>query len=183
MNPFRVMQSRLENFFKSISEFAEPVPLLWWIFIILIAGVAIPWCFEKAAAGKDFDVRLTVTIIGFVVDFIFIYTMVRILTYFHYRRFLKSKKGVNFFTSKWFRFEQITLIVFFLFGILMGINRQEPIIAFLACCWGWAGIMGLLYFYEWLFRGRKTRQKKSFSLVDEHLDGSFYFCEDRREHG
>ncbi|MCL2141740.1 MAG: hypothetical protein FWH46_02515 [Methanimicrococcus sp.] len=167
----------------SISERAEPIPLLWWIFIILIVGLGVPTLFEWMTADKGFSVQLIVTIIGFIVDFVFIYATVWILTYFHYRRFLKVKKGVNFFTSKWFRFEQITLFVFFLFGLVMGIRLQEPIYVLLACCYGWTGIMGILYFYEWLFKGRTSRHTKSFSLVVEDDGGSYHFCEDRREHG
>ena len=182
MEQFRVVQSRMENFFTSISEHAQPIPLLWWVFVILIAGVVIPMCFEKIAAEKEFSMQIALTVIGFIVDFVFIFISVWILTYFHYRRYLKVRKGVNFFTSKWFRFEQATLLLFLVFGILMGINVQDPITVLLACCYGWTGIMGLLYFYEWLFRGRNKRHAKSFSLVDEHNDGSYFFCEDRREH-
>lgn len=156
--------AKVENWFKYQADYAKPVPWIWYLLIALIAGWVIPVVYVETFNLFD-EIGLTkatmAAIFFLVIDFLFVYVSIWVLTYFHYRRFMTTRKGLNFFTSKFFRFEQITVYIVAAFCIYISIEDLEPFGIYLIGMF-WTSVMVPLYFLEWLFRARNARHNSTF---------------------
>lgn len=157
------MKDPIARFLKYQSDKPRPIPLISWIILfILIAAISLETYFLVNPNSSDptwFDAII------FLVSFVLVtYTGVWILTYYHYRRFLTTKKGLNFFTSKWFRCEQFLLYGSTIFMSLPDILEYKTIAPdglifgpMLAGCW-----FIIIYSYDFIVFGRYNRHKRDF---------------------
>lgn len=117
----------------------------------------------------DIDIDDLTWISSFIFLFLTIlitYCGVWILTYYHYRRFLTTKKGLNFFTSKWFRSEQLIVYGCAILSIIAEILGNEfsadllVFIIYLALIW-----IYILYFIDFITLRRYYLHKSEFADV------------------
>lgn len=159
------MKDPIARFLAYRSDTPRPIPLISWILLsFLIAGVPMYIMFKF-----DIDIDDLTWISSFIFLFLTIlitYCGVWILTYYHYRRFLTTKKGLNFFTSKWFRYEQLIIYGWSFFIIagqifsetfVPGVLVGAPLIALI-----WIYI---LYFIDFITLRRYYRHKSEFADV------------------
>lgn len=160
------MKDPIARFLAYRSDTPRPIPLISWILLsFLIAGVPSWVLFQLSPDYWDNPTWLP-SLVYILLLISITYSGVWILTYYHYRRFLTTKKGLNFFTSKWFRYEQ--LIVYgcsLLFGIASTIGSgftPNLLISLpdLALIW-----IYILYFIDFITLRRYYRHKSEFADV------------------
>lgn len=147
----------IAKFLYDRDELARPVPTFWWVLVSAVLFY-IPFTIFKYSP-----------FLSAVVSVLFVYCSVWVLTYYYYRRFLNDKKGLkkglNFFTSRWFRVEQFIVYgsaLLCLYGmykfddftvnaLIEGVN--ECLFLSLILIWG-------IYLAEFLLGGRGERRSR-----------------------
>lgn len=171
--------SKIEGLFSYYSDLAQPIPILIWFFISVIAGWIIPAIFIYRTVDVSVTEATIAAIVFLIAEFVFIYVSVWILTYFYYRRFKTTRRGYNFFTSKWFRFEQITLYIAFFICVYGAFADNDPTSVFMIGP-GWWSVMVPLYFLEWVWGGRRSRHESFDGWVSGQ--GNAFRSDNRRDY-
>jgi hypothetical protein len=150
----------LNNIFGNVFKTPRHVPILIWFVGMLFCVYGILWILAPfTAIFKVEDGSVLALSIWFVSVIFSVYVFVYLTTLVFY------KKGLNFFTSRYFRTEQFVIFAISFMAILFSILTGESVLELLELFLILPLILSIFYtiffFLEWLsgYRGRRIRYR------------------------